>query len=218
MQRNVSTTLVDLHVKVLKAEGLPLMDPAGSTNPFVRAYLLPNKTTAAKKKTKVIFNNTDPVWEEEMTYPLVPLNELETSRVLELTLWDHDRRGINGFIGGLRIGPDPIVAANPEMWMDSSSDEISHWEAMLSQQAGEWVEQCHMLRPCMDPQQLIKKRRKTSVSAVNVSISMSSISSSSLPPDDMDPTSKASTLSRSTPQPEPEDVKSKVCYRPVCMP
>lgn len=208
MQRNVSTTLVDVRIKVLKAEGLRAMDPEGSTNPFVRTYLLPNKLVASKKKTKVVFDNLNPVWNEEIVYALVPLNELETSRVLELTVWDHDRRGINGFIGGLRVGPDPIVASNPEMWMDSMTEESSHWEAMLAQQ-GEWVEQWHMLRPTMEPQRLVKKRRKTSVSAVHVSISMSSISSSSLPPND--PQDPDTTLSTTPPPSTSEqDKKGKV--------
>lgn len=167
--------MVDLHVLVKKAEGLPAMDPGGSTNPFVRTYLLPNKLMASKKKTAVVSKSLDPEWNEQLVYTVVPLDELETSRVLELTLWDHDRRGINAFIGGLRIGPDPIVTGNPELWMDSSAEESSHWEAMLSQQ-GEWVEQWHTLRPSMEPRQMIKMRRKTSISEVNVNISLSSIS------------------------------------------
>ena len=171
--------MVNVHIKLKKAEGLPEMVPGGSSNPFVRAYLLPNKLAAAKKKTKVIFNNLNPIWEEELVYSMVSLNELETSRVLELTLWDHDRRGINSFIGGLRIGPDPIVAGNPKPWMDSTANESSHWEAMLSQH-GEWVEQWHELRPSMHPQQLIKQRRKTSMSQVNVNIKLASLSSSSV--------------------------------------
>ena len=204
MQRNVSTTLVDIHIKLKKAEGIPAMDPNGSTNAFVRAFLLPNKLMSAKKKTKVVFNCLNPVWEEEMVYALVPLDELETSRVLELTVWDHDRRGINGFIGGLRIGPDPIVAGNPELWMDSTLDESSHWEAMLSQH-GEWVERWHTLRTTMDPQQLIKKRRKTSISAVSVNISLSSLSSSALPE-----TNKTVSAMTASPQTEPGEKKSKV--------
>ena len=208
MLRSVSTTMVNVHIKVKKAEGIPAMDPSGSTNAFVRAFLLPNKQMSAKKKTKVIFNSLNPVWEEEMVYNLVPLDELETSRVLELTVWDHDRRGINGFIGGLRIGSDPVVIGNPELWMDSSPDESSHWEAMLTQ-PGEWVEQWHTLRTTMDPRQEIKKRRKTSVSEVSVDISLPKLSSSSEPQDDLDEGTKTSAGAAS-PHAEPEEGKNKV--------
>lgn len=198
--------MVNVHIKVKKAEGIPAMDPSGSTNAFVRAFLLPNKQMSAKKKTKVVFNSLNPVWEQELVYNLVPLDELETNRVLELTVWDHDRRGINAFIGGLRIGSDPMVAANPELWMDSSPDESSHWEAMLAQ-PGEWVEQWHTLRTTMDPRQEIKKRRKTSISEVSVSISLSRLSSSPGPQDNLDEATKTSATST---QAEPEETKSKV--------
>ena len=197
IQRNVSTTMVDLCVLVKKAEGLPAMDPSGSTNSFVRTYLLPNKLMASKKKTKIVSKSLDPEWNEELVYTVVPLDELETSRVLELTLWDHDRRGINAFIGGLRIGPDPIVAGNPEMWMDSSAEESSHWEAMLLQ-PGEWVEQWHMLRPSMESRQVIKMRRKTSISEVNVNISLSSISTNASGPDGAEDTNEK-TAPKSSP-------------------
>jgi hypothetical protein len=186
--------MVDLHILVKKAEGLPAMEPSGSTNSFVRTYLLPNKLVASKKKTGVVSKSLDPEWNEQLVYTVVPLDELETSRVLEVTLWDHDRRGINAFIGGLRIGPDPIVAGNPELWMDSSAEESSHWEAMLSQH-GEWVEQWHTLRPSMEPRQMIKMRRKTSISEVNVNISLSSISTNASGPAGAEETSeKLSTL------------------------
>ena len=201
LQRSVSATMVDVHVLVKKAEGLPAMDPSGSTNAFVRSYLLPNRQMTAKKKTSVISHSLDPVWEEEIVYSMLPLDELETNRVLELTIWDHDRRGINAFIGGLRIGPDPIVAGNPAEWMDATADESSHWEAMLSH-PGEWVEQWHELRPSMDPQQLINMRRKTTKSEVKVSLSLTSFSSTALPPNG-DNDLKSSTA-------PPTDQKGKV--------
>ena len=192
MQRNVSTTIVDLHILVKKAEGLPAMDPSGTTNSFVRTYLLPNKLVSSKKKTGVVSKTLEPEWNEELVYTVVPLDELETTRVLEVTLWDHDRRGINAFIGGLRIGPDPIVAGNPELWMDSSADESSHWEAMLTK-PGEWVEQWHTLRPAMESRQMIKKRRKTSLSEVNVNISLSSISTNASGPGSAEEANEKST-------------------------
>ena len=191
--------MVDLSILVKKAEGLPPMDPSGSTNSFVRTYLLPNKLMASKKKTGIVSKSLDPEWNEQLVYTVVPLDELETSRVLELTLWDHDRRGINAFIGGLRIGPDPIVAGNPELWMDSSAEESSHWEAMLSQ-PGEWVEQWHTLRPSMEPRQMIKMRRKTSISEVNVNISLSSISTNASGPSAEETKEKSSTLDETAPK------------------
>lgn len=92
-------------------------------------------------------------------YPHVTLEELESSRVLEVTVWDKDRRGVNQFIGGVRLGPDPLTSTNVE-WMDSIGDEVTHWESMLAQ-PGEWVEQWHHLRPSMDSLHNVQQKEIT---------------------------------------------------------
>ena len=139
-----------LHILIQQAEELPIMDTHGLTDGTVKCYLLPNRSSHSKKKTAVIKNNLDPIWEEQFTYD-VTLEELSSERVLEVTVWDYDRRGSNGFIGGLRLGPAPSTdTAKHKEWMDSIEDEVSHWEAMLAS-PGERVEEWHVLRPSMDP-------------------------------------------------------------------
>ena len=81
------------------------MDPFGLTDATVKLYLLPDRSSSTKKKTTVVKNSLNPVWNEEFEYKLVNLKELKTTRVLEVTVWDYDRRGSNDFIGGLRLGP-----------------------------------------------------------------------------------------------------------------
>ena len=126
------------------------MDASGLTDATVRCFLLPNISTTAKRKTKVVKNDLNPVWEEEFTFKNVTFQQLSKERVLELTVWDYDRRGSNDFIGGLHLGPAPGSATKHKEWIDSIGEEISHWEAMLAH-PGEWVEQWHTLRPSMDP-------------------------------------------------------------------
>ena len=46
-----------------------------------------------------------------------------------MTIWDRDRRGVNEFIGGIRLGPDPLACSDSTEWMDSIGDEVTHWEA-----------------------------------------------------------------------------------------
>ena len=66
------------------------------------------------------------------------LEKLSGERVLEVTVWDYDMGSSNDFIGGLRLGPAPGHAAKHSDWMDSTVEEVSHWEAMLkSHVAGE---------------------------------------------------------------------------------
>lgn len=135
-----------LFVSVKAATGLPIMDPNGLTDASVKLYLLPSRNTFAKKTTKTIPNDLNPTWNEEFEYKRVSLEELATSRALELTVWDYDRRGCKDFIGCLRLGPSPEGRGKHRNWMDSIGDEVVQWEEMLSG-LGEWVEYEHRLRP-----------------------------------------------------------------------
>lgn len=137
-----------LHIQVKSAEGLPSTDTTGDTNPFVRCFLLPNTTLGGKRKSSVRERTLDPVWEEEFEYNLVKFDELVVQRVLEVSVWDRDRRGTNSFIGGLRLGPDTIGTNGVPDWMDSTGEEASQWERMLTS-PGEWVVSWHTLRPSM---------------------------------------------------------------------
>ena len=137
-----------LHVVIKQAEDLPKMDSLGLTDAAVKCYLLPSRTSSSKRKTIVVKNTVNPVWNEEFVYKCSQ-KELTKSRVLEVTVWDFDKRGSNEFIGGLHLGPAPGQLPHPKEWMDSFGEEVSHWEAMLSC-PGEWVEQWHTLRPKMD--------------------------------------------------------------------
>ena len=140
-----------LHIAIYQAENLPVMDENELTDATVKIYLLPNQSLPGKYKTLVINHSLNPVWNEQFTYENVYMDDLILGRVLEVTVWDYDRRGSNDFIGGVRIGPHPdSVPHTLEDWMDSTGDEVTHWEAML-QQPGEWVEQWHTLRPFMEP-------------------------------------------------------------------
>ena len=134
-------------IKIKEAKGLPQMNPMGLTDSAVRIFLLPKKTPFSKHKTTCANNTLDPVWNEQFEYKYVALEELRTSRVLELTVWDYDRRGCNDFIGCVRIGPTPDETNSVHKdWMDSTESEAEHWAKMLTS-PGEWVECCLKLRP-----------------------------------------------------------------------
>ena len=132
------------------------MDSRGQTNAFARCLLLPNRNMSGKKKTKTITDSLQPFWNEELFYRGIIDKELESQRVLEITIWDADIRGDNEFIGGVRLGPDPIVALQRREWMDSSETESEHWEAMLAS-PGQWVDRWHTLRSSMDSTLSVKQ-------------------------------------------------------------
>jgi hypothetical protein len=135
-----------LFVSIKGATGLPRMDPNALTDASVKLYLLPSRSALSKKKTKTINDSLDPTWDEVFEFRRVSLEDLTSKRVLELTVWDYDRRGCKDFIGCLRLGSNPLSCSPRKSWMDSSGEEVAQWEKMLSH-SGEWVEWEHSLRP-----------------------------------------------------------------------
>ena len=141
------TGMGTLCIAVKQAQNLPHL----GTDAFAKCYLLPDKSAKGKRKTNVVKNNLNPVWEERFTYEKVTLEELSKERVLEVTLWDFNKGSSNDFVGGIRLGSAPGgTTSKHKEWMDSIGEEVSHWEAMLTH-PGEWVEQRHILRHTMDP-------------------------------------------------------------------
>ena len=142
-----------LNVLIKEARDLPSMNPSGLADAVVKGFLLPDhSSSSSKRKTGVVKNNLNPVWEEKFAYHAISLQDLLSERVLELTLWQHDKHG-NEFIGGLRVGGAPGRSPRQQKWMDAIGAEVSHWEEMLSQ-PGQWVEEWHTLRPSMVPREV----------------------------------------------------------------
>ena len=140
-----------LHINIHQAKELPRMDPNGLTDGLVKCHLLPDKSAKGKRKTNVVKNNPNPVWEERFTYEKVTLEELSKERVLEACVCHNDPKGNNVVIGGVRLGSAPSgTTSKHKEWMDSIGEEVSHWEAMLTH-PGEWVDRWHTLRHTMEP-------------------------------------------------------------------
>ena len=144
-----SKPLGTLVIDVKQAKELPVVASEGSV---VKLYLLPNRKSSGKRKTGIIKNSVNPVWEEKFTFEDVDLNELSCERVLEISVWNYDNSS-HTFIGGLRLGPAPGSAAKHKDWKDSIGDEVTHWEDMLAN-PGEWVEQWHTLRTTLNPRSI----------------------------------------------------------------
>ena len=138
-----------LHVMVHQATDL--QEPVDS---FVKLYLLPDKSSGGKRKTKIIKSSVNPFWEEKFAFEKIKLENLNRDRALEITIWNFHKRSGNIFIGGLRLGPAPGRAAKHKDWMDSIGEEVTHWEDMLAH-PGEWVEKWHTLRTTMNPRDIL---------------------------------------------------------------
>ncbi|XP_069079343.1 synaptotagmin-7 isoform X5 [Pleurodeles waltl] len=89
-----------LTVKILKAQELPAKDFSGTSDPFVKIYLLPDKKN--KLETKVKRKNLNPHWNETFLFEGFPYEKV-VQRVLYLQVLDYDRFSRNDPIGEVNI-------------------------------------------------------------------------------------------------------------------
>lgn len=87
--------LEQLIVKIHKAQDLPAKDFSGTSDPYVKIYLLPDRKT--KHQTKVHRKTLDPVFDEVFLFP-VAYAEL-SSRKLHFSIYDFDRFSRHDLIG-----------------------------------------------------------------------------------------------------------------------
>ncbi|KAL8179177.1 UNVERIFIED_CONTAM: Synaptotagmin-6 [Gekko kuhli] len=84
-----------LIVRILKAFDLPAKDLCGSSDPYVKIYLLPDRK--CKFQTRVHRKTLNPTFDECFQFP-VPYEEL-TNRKLHLSVFDFDRFSRHDMIG-----------------------------------------------------------------------------------------------------------------------
>ena len=94
------SNLMVLTLKILKGTGLPAKDFSGTSDPFVKILLLPDKKH--KLETRVKRKNLNPVWNEVFTFEGFPHNKL-ISKSLYLEVLDYDRFSRNDPIGQIEI-------------------------------------------------------------------------------------------------------------------
>ncbi|KAI6225220.1 C2 calcium-dependent membrane targeting domain containing protein [Aphelenchoides fujianensis] len=88
-----------LTVVVIGAEQLPAMDLGGTSDPYVKVYLMPDKKK--KFQTKVQRKSLNPIWQETFTFKL-PYSEIG-GQTLMLNVFDFDRFGKHDQIGVVSI-------------------------------------------------------------------------------------------------------------------
>uniref|UniRef100_A0A3Q3DI55 Synaptotagmin IXb n=1 Tax=Hippocampus comes TaxID=109280 RepID=A0A3Q3DI55_HIPCM len=87
--------LEQLRVKIHKAQDLPAKDFSGTSDPYVKIYLLPDRKT--KHQTKVHRKTLNPVFDEVFLFP-VAYTEL-SNRKLHFSVYDFDRFTRHDLIG-----------------------------------------------------------------------------------------------------------------------
>ncbi|XP_026497000.2 uncharacterized protein LOC113401344 isoform X1 [Vanessa tameamea] len=105
-----------LEVGVKRCRDLAPIDvKRNRSDPYVKVYLLPDKSKTGKRKTKVKKNTLSPVFEETLSFaqPLASLS----ARTLWLSVWHADMFGRNDFLGEVTLPLADVVFDDPEpMW------------------------------------------------------------------------------------------------------
>lgn len=110
----------NLAVGVLQAEELPGMDMCGTSDPYVKVYLMPDKKK--KFETKVHRKTLNPVFNETFNFK-VPYAEV-TTKTLVFAVYDFDRFSKHDQIGEVRIPLNTIdLAQTIEEWRNLTKVE-----------------------------------------------------------------------------------------------
>uniref|UniRef100_A0A3P9I858 Synaptotagmin n=1 Tax=Oryzias latipes TaxID=8090 RepID=A0A3P9I858_ORYLA len=116
-----------LVVGVLEASELPAMDVGGSSDPYVKLYLLPDKKK--KFETKVHRKTLEPTFNETFTFK-VPYTEMG-GRTLVMTVYDFDRFSKHDAIGAVKIPMRGVdFSQSMQEWRDLQKAEKEESERL----------------------------------------------------------------------------------------
>ncbi|XP_019615736.1 PREDICTED: synaptotagmin-7-like isoform X2 [Branchiostoma belcheri] len=114
MSYDFDTMTLVLHIK--RAVELPAKDFSGTSDPFVKICLLPDKKN--KMETKVKRRNLNPHWNETFQFEGFPYDKLQ-HRVLYLQVFDYDRFSRNDPIGEVHLPLCEVdLTESPTFWKD----------------------------------------------------------------------------------------------------
>ncbi|CAL4061102.1 unnamed protein product, partial [Meganyctiphanes norvegica] len=107
-----------LILRIMQAKELPAKDLSGTSDPYVRVVLLPDKKH--KLETKIKRRTLHPKWHETFYFEGFPIQKLQ-SRVLHLHVFDYDRFSRDDSIGEVHI---------PLCQVDFSEKNNTFWKAL----------------------------------------------------------------------------------------
>ncbi|XP_006897574.1 PREDICTED: synaptotagmin-like protein 5 isoform X2 [Elephantulus edwardii] len=142
-----------LEVFIKEAKNLTAVKSGGTSDSFVKGYLLPDDYKVTKHKTLVIKKSVNPQWNH--TFMFSGLHPQDIKNVcLELTVWDKEAFSSNIFLGGVRLNSGSGVSYGENVdWMDSQGEEQRLWHKMANN-PGTPAEGVLMLRSSMGKRRL----------------------------------------------------------------
>lgn len=110
-----------LLVIVHKISNIPQKDPSNIPDPYVKLYLLPGRSKDSKRKTNVVKDNCDPVFDATFEY-IISNAELVNSE-LEVTVCTQ-----KGFFGSPVIGMQKLTLSDPDI---ATAQGVKAWYDLL---------------------------------------------------------------------------------------
>ncbi|KFV61936.1 Synaptotagmin-like 5, partial [Dryobates pubescens] len=142
-----------LEVLIKEAKNLTAVKSGGTSDTFVKGYLLPDDSKATKHKTPIIKKSVNPQWNHTFAFSGLTSRDMHNI-CLELTVWDKESLSSNIFLGGVRLSIGNGVSNGKEVdWMDSQGEEQHLWQKMIDN-PGAPVEGILMLRSSMGKRRL----------------------------------------------------------------
>ncbi|KAM4048389.1 synaptotagmin-like protein 5 isoform 2-T2 [Anomaloglossus baeobatrachus] len=137
-----------LEVLVKEAKNLTAVKSGGTSDTFVKGYLLPDNNKSTKHKTPIIKKSVNPQWNHSFSFTSLQPSDLQNV-CLELTVWDKESLSSNIFLGGVCLGCGSGTSyGNDVAWMDAQGEEKYLWQKMMDN-PGTSVEGTLMLRSTM---------------------------------------------------------------------
>ncbi|WKY15211.1 hypothetical protein Q1695_000589 [Nippostrongylus brasiliensis] len=87
-----------LTVRVERVADLPPRADGSPRNPYVKIFLLPDRSEKSRRQTTVLAEAITPIWNESFFYQGIT-EPMLMERVLEVTVWDYDKFEANSFLG-----------------------------------------------------------------------------------------------------------------------
>ncbi|CRL06041.1 CLUMA_CG019127, isoform A [Clunio marinus] len=96
------SSALQLIVTIVCAADLTYRPNGAARNPYAKIFLLPCHSDKSKRRTKTLASTNEPRWGQTFLFSGLRRADI-TNRLLEITLWDYVRYGVNDFLGEIVV-------------------------------------------------------------------------------------------------------------------
>ncbi|XP_065225167.1 synaptotagmin-10-like [Planococcus citri] len=120
-----------LTITIVKARHLKAMDLTGSSDPYVKVYLICGNKRMRKKRTSVKRSTLNPIYNEALTFDVPSSNIEEVSLIVKVI--DYDRIGYDELMGCVGIGTS-YIGTGRDHWLDMLDNPrkpVAQWYTLM---------------------------------------------------------------------------------------